>query len=156
MTDNQPRLGRPSSYSDELADRLCEEIANGKSVRFICSQEGWPSESMVYRWLESNQSFREKYTRARERQADLYAAEIIEISDDGSRDYKQLPDGAVVVDHDHIARSRLRVDSRKWIAARLAPKKYGDKVDMTHSSDPDRPLVIQTIERKIIAPQADD
>jgi hypothetical protein len=68
-------------------------------------------------------------TRAREEQADKLFRETIEIADDKSGDYITTSDGKRVVDHENIQRSRLRVDARKWAAARLAPKKYGDRVE---------------------------
>ena len=69
-----------------------------------------------------------RYTRAREAQADKFFREIIEIADDASGDYVTTGDGMTIVDHENIQRSRLRVDARKWAAARLAPKKYGDHI----------------------------
>ena len=66
--------------------------------------------------------------RAREEQADKLFREIIEIADDASGDYVTTSDGKRIVDHENIQRSRLRVDARKWSAARLAPKKYGDHI----------------------------
>ena len=78
----------------------------------ICRGEGMPDVRTVYRWLEAHDDFRQKYARARERQADVLAGQILEISDDGSRDTIQTEDGEVV-NHEHIQRSRLRVDSRK-------------------------------------------
>ena len=68
-------------------------------------------------------------TRAREEQADKLFREIIEIADDASGDYVTTSDGKRIVDHENIQRSRLRVDARKWAAARLAPRKYGDRVE---------------------------
>lgn len=119
--------GRPSSYSQEVADAICEHIAHGKSLVSYCSQGG-PSYTSVMRWLQANEAFRENYTRAREAQADYLAEEIIQISDDGVNDSYVDEGGQVQTNHDVIARSRLRVDSRKWYAGRMAPKKYGDKV----------------------------
>jgi len=84
--------------------------------------------------LRSTRNFA-RDTRARERQADVLAGQILEISDDGTNDYVQTEDGEVP-NHEHIQRSRLRVDSRKWLASKLAPKKYGDKIDATPSGTP--------------------
>lgn len=123
-------IGRPSAYSDELAALICERIAEGESLRGICRDEDMPSRSMVFRWLAENVIFRDQYTRAREAQADALVEECLEIADDSTNDYmeKQTKGGTVtVVDYDHIARSKLRVDVRKWWAARIAPKKYADR-----------------------------
>ena len=91
-----------------------------------------PSQQSVYTWLREDVDFLERYTRAREAQADKLFREIIEIADDASRDYVATSDGKRIVDHENIQRSRLRVDARKWAAARLAPKKYGDRIEHDH------------------------
>jgi hypothetical protein len=122
-------MGRPSRYTPGKAAAICARIADGESLRAICAA-GHPDKATVFRWLEANLEFRDQYARAREAQADTYADEIVEIADDGTRDYRMV-DGHELVDHDHIARSRLRVDARKWVAAKLRPKKYGEKVDLT-------------------------
>lgn len=87
---------------------------------------------MVMRWLSEQPAFRDQYARAREAQADYWAEEIVDIADDGTNDYveKERSDGSTyeAVDQEHINRSRLRVDTRKWLMARMAPKKYGDKI----------------------------
>lgn len=127
------KAGRPSSYTAPIGDLLCERIANGEALRTIVLDEGMPAESSVYRWLESDAKFREQYARAREQQADHYAAEILAISDDGSNDWMDTnkpDDPGYALNGEHVQRSRLRVDSRKWLASKLAPKKYGDKTDV--------------------------
>lgn len=131
--------GRPSSFTDELCDRICEALADGRSLRSICTDDDMPSQTTVFRWLgdERYASFRERYARAREAQADAIFDEILDIADDGSNDWmeRHRQDGSVdeVVDHEHIQRSKLRVDARKWMAGKLAPKKYGDRLDLTSS-----------------------
>src|SRR5262245_36273727 len=136
--------GRPTSYNQKLEDAICEEIATtDHSLRRICEAAGMPSPSTVYLWLGRVPEFSEQYARARERQADVLAGQILEISDDGSRDTIQTEDGEVV-NHEHIQRSRLRVDSRKWLASKLAPKKYGEKV-ATELSGPDGGPIQETL-----------
>jgi len=114
-------MGRPSKFTPKLATTICDRIAKGESVRRITEDKDMPSGAAIYRWLEGNVRFREQYTHAREKQADFWAEQIIEISDATEDDKK---DGQV--DHEHIQRSRLRVDSRKWLAGKLRPKVYGD------------------------------
>ncbi len=124
-----------STYTDTLSDEICEEIAfTEKGLEKLCEDfSHWPSARTIHRWIETNEVFRQKYARARERQADYLAQQIIEIADDGRRDYTVDEEGHETVDHDHIARARLRVDARKWAASKLAPKKYGDKIQNEHS-----------------------
>jgi hypothetical protein len=129
------KLGRPSLYSHAIAKRICDEMSQGKSLRRICEAEGMPSCSMVYRWLESRESFREQYARAREEQADHYAAEIIELADtcrEGTKT-KQTKDGTFIETGDMVERSRLQIDARKWYASKVAPKKYGDMKQVEHT-----------------------
>ena len=116
-----------SSFTQEKADAICERLAEGESLRSICKGEDMPNKSTVMRWLADNEAFRDQYARAREAQADHLAEEILQIADDGSNDTYQTDDGEAV-NHDVIARSRLRVDARKWLASKMAPKKYGDKL----------------------------
>jgi sugar phosphate isomerase/epimerase len=106
--------------------------AEGQSVAEICERRDQPSQQSVYSWLRENGHFLERYTAAREQQADKLFREIIEIADDAGGDYVTTSDGKRIVDHENIQRSRLRVDARKWAAARLAPKKYGDRVEHDH------------------------
>lgn len=133
--------GRPSKYSAALAQEICGLLAEGQSLAEICRRDDMPSESMVYRWLAADLEFRERYARARESQADRYADEIIEIADDGTNDWMERRQGEetiTIVDHEHIQRSKLRVDARKWLMAKMSPKKYGDR--MTHAGDAENPV----------------
>lgn len=128
--------GRPSSFTQEIADAICERIADGQSLREICRDESMPDKKTVLRWLAEREEFRAQYASAREAQADHFADEILEISDDGTNDWTKRKIGEElvdVVDHEHISRSKLRVDARKWLMARMAPKKYGDRVMNEHT-----------------------
>jgi hypothetical protein len=122
------KMGRPSGYTQAIADRICNRLAEGESLRKICLSDDMPATSSVCKWLTEHPDFAEQYTRAREAQADKMAEEILQIADDGMNDTYVDADGKVLVDQDVIARSRLRVDARKWLASKMAPKKYGDKV----------------------------
>jgi hypothetical protein len=121
-----------SKYTQALADEICALLEQGQSLNAICKNEGMPTEAAVRLWArDDHEGFASKYTRAREIGYLRLADEIIEISDDGSRDYRKDEDGHETVDHDHIARSRLRVDSRKWMLSKMLPKVYGDKLALT-------------------------
>lgn len=135
--------GRPSKYSAELAALICGRIAEGESLRQICRDDAMPGISTVMQWLAAKPEFVEQYARAREAQQDAWADEILEIADDGRNDWiirEEGEAGGVISNQEHIQRSKLRVDARKWLMSKLAPKKYGDKV--THSGDPDQPVKI--------------
>jgi hypothetical protein len=122
--------------SDKIATMalVCDEIAKGKSLREICAPDDMPAPSTICLWLKESIDFAEQYAHAREQQAELYADEIIEIAD------KAKPDDVQV--------ARLQVDARKWKASKLAPKKYGDKLDLNHSGG----VKVETIKRVIHDP----
>lgn len=142
-------MGRPTIFSEEIANLICEQLADGKSLRSICLAEDMPDRVTVHRWLldPEREAFCNQYARAREMQADTHVDEMQDIADDGSNDYvtKTNADGSTYdqVNSEHIQRSRLRIDTRKWIAERMKPKKYGAKVALT---DPDGgPLTVQIV-----------
>lgn len=123
-----PKPGQLSEYTPERARRICDEIASGISLRTICAQEGMPACSTVFLWLTKHPEFSEQYARAREAQADTMAEDILEIADDGRNDWVKTQEGGDAYNGDHVQRSKLRVDARKWLMSKMAPKKYGDKV----------------------------
>jgi len=112
--EKEPDMGRPSSYTTEIAEKICEELANGRHLHAICADEWAPGERTVYQWLEKNEDFAQMYARARARQQEVFAAQVIEIAD-------TEPDSA---------KARNRMDARKWYAARVAPRKWGDRVEI--------------------------
>ena len=146
-------IGRPSTYIKEIADRICEEIAKGKSLRRICSAEDMPSTSAVCVWLSKHRDFAEQYARARETQADYLIDEAYQIIDDGSRDEYQLNDGSKRTDHNHIQRARAQMQLRQWHAARLAPKKYGDRILNEHTGAEGGPIQQQQVSLVDAPPQ---
>jgi hypothetical protein len=112
-----------------------------------------PDKSTVMRWLGVNKAFQDQYARAREVQADYWAEEIVEISDDSSQDAITDPEsGNTRQNSEFVARSRLRVDTRKWLMARMAPKKYGERVMQEVTGSDGGPVQIQKIERVIVRP----
>jgi len=137
-------MARPSDYTAAQAEDICEHIAGGRSLVSWCAVESRPSYTSVMRWLQANQEFREMYACARQDQADFLAEEIVQIADDGLNDTYETEDGPRT-NQDVIARSRLRVDARKWYASKLAPKKYGDKVETTLTGAVDHNLTVSFV-----------
>ena len=129
--------GRPSTYSEEIAAEICAQIAEGSHLAKICKAEGMPHLRTAYRWLETLPAFAAAYDRARQVRADTWEGEISEIADDTSKDFvdKTKPDGEPyrAFDAEHVQRSKLRIDARKWLMAKGSPNRYGDhlKVDQT-------------------------
>lgn len=123
-------MGRPSEFTHEIAEEICNRLAKGESLKSICADQesGWlPGETTVRRWLSGgekwNEDFRRLYARARAEQADHYFDEIIAIAD--SPNTTVGPDGEPELRDPQ--RDRLRIDARKWVAGKLSPRKYGEK-----------------------------
>lgn len=126
-------MGRPTIYSDELAQTICECLMVGMSLRKICELDDMPAISTVMQWLASSKSdFMEQYAHARQIQAEYLLDELIDIADDSSKDYV-IVDGQERLDQEHIQRARLRIDTRKWNIEKLAAKKYGAKQQLEHT-----------------------
>lgn len=134
-TRTPKRSGRPSVYSEALGQRICDLMEQGLSLRTIEVMPDMPSRYTMMRWLNDPEKpdLQVMAGYAREARADRLADEILSIADDGSNDTYTDEDGNQKVDYDVIARSRLRVDARKWYASKLAPKKYGDKLTNEHT-----------------------
>ena len=106
--------GRPSTFSLELAATICERVADGHGLKAICAGKGMPARSAVYRWLDADDVFKAMYGTARQERADMFADEIITIADTEPDPHK----------------ARVMIDARKWSAARLNPKVYGDRIQV--------------------------
>lgn len=113
-------------FSQEIFDEICVRIAEGESLRKICKDEKMPSLVSVWKWLNNSEELVKQYTRAREEQAETFVDEILDIADDNKDDTSIDENGKLIINQEVIARSRLRVDSRKWIASKLKPKRFGD------------------------------
>lgn len=126
--------GHPPLYTPELAAEVCRRIAAGESLRQVCRDDAMPCTATVMRWARDNLEFREQYALARELLLEHWAEELTEIADDGSNDWmkREAEEGRIEikVDAEHINRSRLRVDTRKWLLSKLSPRKYGDKIEL--------------------------
>lgn len=118
-TEEKRPVGRPSSYTPEIAAAICERLAAGQSLRAICRDEDMPAEATVRKWaVEDVNGFSAQYTRSRDIGLDAIADDVFEIADNQRGD---------------PTRDRLRFDARRWYLSKLAPKKYGDKVTNEHT-----------------------
>lgn len=138
----KPKIGRPTKYSQHIANVICTRIAEGESLREIVKTEGMPDRTTVYDWLLKDEAFANQYTRAREEQADTLADEILAISDESPEvDYIRDKHGNVIdikIDSGYVAYQRQRIDARKWVASKLKPKKYAENLKL--SGDKENPL----------------
>jgi len=126
--------GRPSKYSQAVVESICEQLATGVPMAQICRQDGMPAYRTVKDWMDEDSErgrlVSAAIARAREEGFDAIAADCLEIADDGSRDYTQTTDGRIVPDHDHIQRSKLRIETRLKLLAKWDPKRYGEKMQL--------------------------
>lgn len=130
----------PVRYSEALADEIIERMSRGEALRQICRSPGMPDPSAVVLWADKDAVFAQRYARAREAIADRYAEELVELADSVRR-------GAT---SEEVNAARLAVDTRKWVASKLMPRRYGDRV--TVEGNPDAPL--QTVTRIELVPIA--
>lgn len=135
----KPIMGRPSSFTQEVADTLCERIACGESLKSICREESQPEERTVFRWLRASEDFRQQYARAREEMAD---ADADAVGDIGHR---------VMAGEIEPQAARVAMDAFKWSAGKRNAKKYGDKIQ--HSSDPDNPMPAPIVTVTLVRPE---
>ena len=150
---------RPSIFTAELAASICERIASGESVRQVCRDPAMPGRTTVNQWVdEDREGFASQYARAREKGWLALAEETLEIADDGTNDWqtRELESGRIdtVPDSEHVTRSRLRVDTRKWLLSKMLPVTFGDRQLSQNQTlgadgkpiDPVQPTLTVTIE----------
>lgn len=134
MSDAKPKHpgGRPTKYTPELAKLICERIATHDCgiQRLVDMYDDMPQKSTIRLWKLHNIEFSSQYADAKRQQCENLAEDIIDIADDNSADFSYDEEGITRFNSDHVQRSRLRVDTRKWMASKLAPKIYGDKTQV--------------------------
>jgi hypothetical protein len=123
-----PRTGRPSLYNPDIAARVCDMIAEGVPLYRICRDEDWSPPMMTFLgWVrKDHDGLTVRYARARESGWNVMAEQLLEIADDSSMDREA--DGRV--NNEHVNRSRLRVDTIKWLLSKFLPKQFGDKLEV--------------------------
>lgn len=140
-----PGIPDKSTYTREVADVICARLAKGDSLRAICAHFSMPPRTTVHKWAVQNiDGFGDRFTRARIFGYEEMADQTIEIADDGRNDITET-DGRVITNQDVIARSRLRVETRKWMLAKMLPKVYGDKSEVALTGPNGGPIVSATI-----------
>ncbi len=125
------RPGRPLKYTPELGKEICDAISStNKGTKRLCAKhKHWPCQDTFFTWLKQYPEFSEQYKRAKLCQVELLVDELIDIADDSSQDLVADESGALTYHPERVARSKLRIETRKWIAARLVPRVYGTKGD---------------------------
>ena len=151
MTDEKNPVGRPTNYTQELANEICEAIATSPDgLRKLCAANPhWPDRKTIWRWMFKHEEFSRQYARAKEFQVDCLAEEALEVAFDGSRDTYTDDNGKERCDHEWIGRSRLIVDTIKWQASKLKSSKYGDKVQATLTGKDGEPFSFSTNKEEV-------
>jgi hypothetical protein len=153
--------GRPTDYTVELAAEICGRLAMGESMRTVCKDECMPAASTVFLWLAKHEGFSEQYVIAKEQSAEAIADEMFDIADDGSNDWMlaHFKDGSEgwKLNGEHVQRSRLRVDIRKWYLSKIKPKKYGEKISQELSGPGGGPIETKSavVDAKALSDVAD-
>lgn len=129
QTVKEPKkIGRPSDYTQDLADKICEYIGNGSSMRSICLLESMPEMQTIWRWLREKPSFSEQYNKATVERAEAHNESLLDFGDAAielAQEVDPKASGAVVQAY------KLKADNLKWSMSKMKPKKYGDKLDVT-------------------------
>ncbi len=131
MTETN-KNGRPSIYTQELADRICNQLSDGISLRTVCLAEDMPSKTTVFTWLRINKDFLDQYARACDERVESQHEDLLELGDEAVNLAQSVSDkaaGAVV------QAVKLKADNMKWSMSKMKPKKYGDKVDVTSGGE---------------------
>lgn len=157
---------RPADFTDEIFAAICDRMANGEGLRKICDDPEMPSRQTFLRWIEKDTGRQAKYQAAREALMDWYGEEILTIAWDDSKDTIEGRDGKPLCNHEWIARSRLKVDTLKFLMSKLHPKRYGDKLpeaveQKSHeaalleleANEPANRMRVSWIQRTIITPE---
>lgn len=150
---NQKKPTRVSSFNWKICDELCEWLSEGKPLTLWCKKKGNPKYSTVMKWLWHESPFREefnrKYERAREMQAECLSDQIVEICDDNSGDTVIKTDRKgrtyEAIDYENVQRARLQIDTRKWIASKLRPKRYGESANLKLSDTEGGPVTFKVV-----------
>lgn len=132
-------VGRPMEYDrEEIMDYVCDALVTSSRGLGSIIKSGeekfktFPTYSTIMKWLSEEEGLSDRYARAKEAQADFMADEMLDIADDGRNDWMKRHqangESVEVVNSEVIQRSKIRIDTRKWLASKLKPKKYADKV----------------------------
>lgn len=115
-------MGMTSTFTDEIFDNICSKLADGESLKSICSKDGMPDKATFYRWLNDSKDLCDRYARAKDDGSDALADDIQDIAEEVRTGVLDPNAG------------RVAGDLKKWVASKLKPKKYGDKLDLSGES----------------------
>lgn len=135
------QMGRPSEYTQEIADTICEELAMGRSLRSVCEDKGMPTVKTVFNWFRTYPNFLQQYTHATEERTETQQEMLLDM---GDKAIKHAEDADPKAANAVVSAYKLKADNLKWSMSKMKPKKYGDKVDLT-TNGKDLPTPIMQI-----------
>ena len=141
--------GRPSTFSQEVADEICVRLSQGEPLRQICRDERMPAWQTVYGWKAAHEEFSKRIAHAREAGFDAIAEECLEIADETAFD-TVIGENGDRANSEWISRSKLRVETRLKLLAKWDPKRYGDKVTNEITGANGGPVEFTGITRRIV------
>jgi hypothetical protein len=139
--------GRPTLYTPELADEICERLSKGEPLAVICRDDHMPAVRTVSDWKEKHEGFSADFARARNEGYDFLASQCMEIADDERFDWKLTQKG-LITNETVIGRARLQVETRLKLLAKWDPKRYGDKQEVTHAVTEETAAILQRIRER--------
>ncbi len=140
-------MARPGIFDQAKFDEICARVSTGESLRSVCRDEGFPAAPTIRLWvvMDTPKGVSAQYARAREAQMEAWSDEITEIADDGTNDWMTVKRGGEDVEVENkevVNRSRLRVDTRKWLMSKIAPKKYAERIQAEVTGSDGGPIVV--------------
>lgn len=145
-------MGRVSTFDQGIFDEICHRLATGETLRAICrsDEDRFPLHVTLLGWVVKDEpkGIADQYARAREACMHSMIDETVEIADDGTNDWMTIKRGGedvAVENREVVNRSRLRVDTRKWLASKICPKLYGDRLQAEVTGASGGPIAITVI-----------
>lgn len=137
--------GRPSSYEQEVADAICERIANGEPLREICREDEMPAWRTVYNWQEANPEFKARIAQARELGEEAIIQDCLTIADTPliGEEVEESENGLKVKRGDMLGHRKLQIETRLKLLAKWNPRKWGEKVDLNHGGQEGNPVQVK-------------
>lgn len=121
-------MARPTDYTKELAEELCNRVADGNSLRTVCLSEDMPDKSTIFRWFRLYKEFNDQYAQACDERVEAQHEDLLELGDEAVRLAQWVNDK---VSNAVVSAVKLKADNMKWSMSKMKPKKYGDRIDHT-------------------------
>lgn len=134
------------AFDQAIADKICERLSDGETLRAICKTKGFPTPQTVWNWRNENRAFFDAIARARELGHDALAEQCLEIADDASEDYEPNGEGGFRLNSEHVQRSRVKIDTRIRLLSKWDPRRYGERLE--HNVDGKLQIEIRDLSRE--------